>query len=138
MTTSPDRQASTTEVRVAQELMDRLERAWNAGSGNAFGEPFSIDADFVDIRGELHTGRDTIAEGHQSILETIYAGSVVDYRVLQARAVGDRVVLAHVRATLSAPAGPLAGEHAAIITAVFVKGDDEYEITSFHNALVSG
>jgi uncharacterized protein (TIGR02246 family) len=138
MTTSPDRQATTTEVRVAQDIMNRLERAWNAGSGTDFGEPFSSDADFVDIRGELHTGRDTIAEGHQSILDTIYAGSTVDYQVLQARAVDDRVVLAHVRATLDAPSGPLAGEHAATITVVLLKRDDEYEITSFHNALVTG
>ena len=33
---------------VATEIIGRLERAWNAGDGRAFGEPFAPDADFVD------------------------------------------------------------------------------------------
>lgn len=47
------------------------------------------------------------------------------------------MILAHVRATLSAPGGPLAGEQASTITAVLLKNDDEWEITAFHNTLVS-
>jgi hypothetical protein len=37
---------------VANELIGRLEQAWNEADGRAFGEPFSTDADFVDIRGD--------------------------------------------------------------------------------------
>ena len=86
--------------------MERLERAWNSANGVAFGEPFSTDADFVAIRGDLHTGRDAIAEGHQQILDTIYAGSTARYEVLQARELDDRVILAHARCTVNAPGGP--------------------------------
>src|SRR5262245_36110211 len=117
--------------------MQRLERAWNSADGAAFGEPFSTEADFVTIRGDLHTGRDAIAAGHQQIFDTIYAGSTIAYRVVQARALGDRIVLAHTRATLNVPGGPLAGEHASTITAVMVKHDGGYEITAFHNTLIT-
>lgn len=103
-----------------------------------FSEPFTADADFVAIRGDLHTGRDAIAEGHQQILDTIYAGSTARYRVLHARELDERVILAHVRGMLSAPGGPLAGEHASTITVVLLRGDDEYEITAFHNMLITG
>jgi hypothetical protein len=37
---------------VSNELIGRLERAWNEADGRAFGEPFSANADFVTIRGD--------------------------------------------------------------------------------------
>ncbi len=60
----PDPETDLTAV--AQSVLDRLEAAWNGADGTAFGEPFSADADFVAIRGDLHTGREAIAGGHQS------------------------------------------------------------------------
>lgn len=123
---------------IAQTIMQRLEQAWNRADGTAFGEPFSTGADFVAIRGDLHTGRDAIAAGHQQLFDTIYAGSTVRYQVLQVRRLGDGVILAHARCSLNAPGGPLAGEHASTITAVLARYDDEYEIAAFHNTLVTG
>jgi uncharacterized protein (TIGR02246 family) len=134
---APDPQTTTDVVAVAEAIISRLERAWNSASGVAFSEPFSPDADFVAIRGDLHTGRDSIAEGHEQILHTIYAGSTVRYQVLQARELDDRVILAHVRCTMRAPSGPFAGEHASTSTVVLVKRDDQYEIAAFHNTLIS-
>ncbi len=124
------RQASSNSVAVAQSIMRRLEDAWNAADGAAFGEPFSSDADFVAIRGDLHTGRQAIAEGHQQILHTIYANSTIRYEVLRARELDERILLAHVRCTLIAPTGPLAGENSSMITLVLAKQDDEYEIAA--------
>ena len=123
---------------IAQVVMQRLELAWNSADGAAFGEPFSPGADFVAIRGDLHTGRDAIAAGHQQILGTVYAGSTIRYQVLRARELGDRVILAHARAELSVPGGPLAGEHTSTITAVLLRHDDGGEITAFHNTPVTG
>src|SRR5215469_18519909 len=122
-------QATAEVVATVQAIMQRLEHAWNTADGRAFGEPFSPGADFVAIRGDLHTGREAIAAGHQEILGTVYAGSTIRYQILQARQLGDRVVLSHVRAALSVPGGPLAGEHASTITAVLLKHGDEWETT---------
>ena len=133
-----EQHASRSAVAVAQAIMNRLEDAWNASDGAAFAEPFSADADFVAIRGDLHTGKNAIAEGHQQILDTIYAGSTIRYEALQGRALDDRVILGHVRCTINAPRGPLAGEHASMITVVLRKQDDEHEITAFHNTLITG
>ena len=123
---------------VAETIMQRLELAWNRADGAAFGEPFSADADFVAIRGDLHTGREAIAAGHQQIFDTIYAGSTVRYEVLQARELDGQVIVAHIRGTMDAPGGPLAGQHACTITLVLLRHDDKYEITAFHNTLVTG
>ena len=54
----------------AETLIERLQQAWNAGDGLAFGAPFAPDADFVTVRGELHSG-EAIAAGRQQIFDTI-------------------------------------------------------------------
>ncbi|MDQ3936320.1 MAG: SgcJ/EcaC family oxidoreductase [Actinomycetota bacterium] len=122
---------------IAQELADRLGAAWNAADGQAYGEPFAADAGFVAIRGDLHSGREAIARGHEGILGTIYAGSTIRYEVVDARALRDDVLIAHVRGTLNAPSGPLAGEQEAMATAVVVREGEEWRIAAFHNTLVS-
>jgi uncharacterized protein (TIGR02246 family) len=122
---------------MAQGILDRLEAAWNGADGAAYGEPFSPDADFVAIRGDLYTGREAIAGGHEEILHSIYAGSTARFRVLQARPLDDRVVLVHARMTVDSPAGPLKGEHSSTATAVLVERDGRYEIAAFHNTLVT-
>jgi uncharacterized protein (TIGR02246 family) len=131
-----NQQAPSDLVAIAQAIMKRLEQAWNAGNGDAFAEPFAADADFVAIRGDLHTGRIAIAKGHQQIFDTIYAGSRLRYEVLQARELGPQAILAHARGSLDAPSGPLAGQHASTVTVVLLKQADAYEITAFHNTLI--
>ena len=129
--TTPDLAAT------AQEILDRLESAWNAADGAAYGAPFSADADFVAIRGDYYTGREAIADGHEGILHSIYAGSTARFTVLQARPLDDRVTLVHARMVVDSPAGPLQGEHASTATVVLVERDGGHEIVAFHNTLVT-
>ena len=119
-----------------ETVVKRLQDAWNAADGAAFGAPFAADADFVTIRGELHSG-EAIAAGHQQIFDTIYAGSTLRYTVLDAREIDDRVILAHLRGNLSVPAGPLAGEAEAVASIVLVRDGDEPRIAAFHNTRVA-
>jgi uncharacterized protein (TIGR02246 family) len=122
---------------IADSVVKQLEDAWNAADGAAFAAPFAPDADFVNIRGDLHTGGEEIAAGHQRIFDSIYAGSTVRYTVLQARELDDRVILAHVSATLDAPTGPLAGQTNALASIVLVGDRDEQRIAAFHNTVVA-
>ena len=122
---------------VANELIGRLEQAWNEADGRAFGEPFTAEADFVDIRGEHHRGKEAIAAGHQAIFDSIYEGSSAEYKLIQTRELSDDVILAHATAILRAPSGPLAGEHSAVQSLVLIRTGDEWKIASFHNTLVA-
>ena len=122
---------------VAAELIGRLERAWNGADGVAFGEPFAPDADFVDIRGEHHRGREAISAGHQAIFDSIYEGSSVDYELTGARELSGDVLLAHATGVLRVPSGPLAGEHRAVQSLVLVRGGYGWEIAAFHNTPVA-
>ena len=69
----------------------------NAADGQAFGEPFTEDADFVALRGDYHQSQESIAVGHQGIFNTIYKDSRITYVLLQARTLTDNVILAHAR-----------------------------------------
>ena len=123
--------------RIVSDLVSELERAWNTADGAAFGRPFAEDADFVNIRGEHFRTREAIAKGHQGIFNTIYKGSVVQFQVIGVRAIAPVVLLAHVRSTLKAPTGPLAGEHSSLFTVVLVQDQHDWRIAAFHNTLVT-
>lgn len=124
---------------IARSTLTRLSDAWNAGNGSAFGAPFAEDADFVTIRGDHLQGREAIARGHQAIFDTIYKGSTVAFRLLQARVLTDDVLLAHAQGELKAPTGPLAGEHTSTVTLVLVRLDQDadWRVAAFHNTLVA-
>jgi len=61
--------------RELEQVVSRLESAWNALDGAAFAAPFATDCDFVNIRGEHFRGRDAVAAGHTALFRGIYAGS---------------------------------------------------------------
>jgi uncharacterized protein (TIGR02246 family) len=121
---------------VAAELVERLEQAWNQADGAAFARDFADDADFVNIRGEHHTGQPAIAAGHQGIFDTIYKGSTNRLELESARLVAPGSIVAVVRSTLEAPVGPLHGTNQARFTLVLVERGGRWEVEAFHNTLV--
>ncbi|CAA9276254.1 MAG: hypothetical protein AVDCRST_MAG76-3693 [uncultured Acidimicrobiales bacterium] len=123
---------------IVTEAFARLEQAWNDADGNAFGAPFTVDADFVDIRGSRHHGAAAIAAGHQAIFDSIYRGSHVGYSLTDSASLASGCVLGLVDATLDVPTGPLTGTQSSTITAVLVDEAGTWRIRAFHNTLVSG
>jgi uncharacterized protein (TIGR02246 family) len=120
------------------DIVAKLEGAWNALDGAAFAAPFAADADFVNIRGEHFRGRAAIAAGHAEIFRTIYAGSRNQLAVETARLLRPDVALAHVHAVLDVPHGPLAGRHSARFSLVLTKESGGWQIAAFHNTLEPG
>lgn len=118
--------------KIAIELMNGLEQAWNNADGKAFGKLFTAKADFVDIRGELHQSKKAIAAGHQEIFDSIYKDSRLAYTLLQARKVAKGVVLAHLAGELTTPSG----QHHSLQSVVLVRKASGWKISSFHNTLV--
>ena len=126
------------DLTAFERIVASMEAAWNAGDGNAWGSPFSENADFVTIRAEHLRGRGAIAAGHAAIFRTIYAGSINRLRIESARLLRPDVGLVHVEATLKAPTGPLAGTHVARFSIVLTREAGEWQIASLHNTLEPG
>jgi len=117
-------------------LAASLEAAWNAGSGDGFAAHFAEDADFVNIFGHYGKGRPAIAEAHNAIFRTVYAGSRLAYTVLRARYLTMDVALMHLDARLRIPSGPMVGEKHSIPSLVLTRTGDHWKIASFHNTLI--
>ena len=117
-------------------IVHELEASWNAADGARFGAPFTDDADFVTIRGDHLRGREAIAKGHQGIFNSIYKGSTVSYEVVSVRPIAPGALVAHVKAELNAPSGPLAGRHNSLFTIVVVQQQSDWRIAAFHNTLI--
>jgi uncharacterized protein (TIGR02246 family) len=120
---------------IAADQLARLERAWNTADGAAFGAAFADDSEFVDIRGGHHRGATAIAEGHQGLFDSIYAGSTICYRLGTARQVAPGCVLAVAEATLDVPGGPAPGTHRSRLTAVISGAYGRWSIAAFHNTI---
>ena len=118
-----------------ENIVDRLEAAWNTMDGPAFAAAFAANADFVTIRGEHYRGRPAIAAGHAAIFRTIYSGSTSRCTVEAVRLLRPQVALVHVHSLLEAPQGPLAGRHAARFSLVVIKEPGGWEIAALHNTL---
>jgi len=114
-------------------LVGRLEATWNAADATGFAAEFTRDADFVNVRGDYHSGRDAVAHGHAAIWKSIYASSTIRYSLLRVREVAPGVLVAHVDALLRVPAGPFAGDISAIPSMVLVQDGGAWRIASFHN-----
>lgn len=137
---TPDPQAvDTSEARrIAAGVLGRLEAAWNAGDGQAFGAPYAADASFVTIRGEFHRSRAAVAAGHAAVLGSIYAGSTNHMEVVDARFVADDVIVVTSRNTMVAPTGPFAGTTAAMSTSVLIRDGGDWQVAVTQNTLEVG
>jgi uncharacterized protein (TIGR02246 family) len=127
-----------TDRAVFENIVLRLQTAWNAMDGEAFAAPFGAEADFVNIRGEHFRGRAEIAAGHAGLFQGIYAGSTNQLTVEDARTLRPEVALVRVRSRLDVPRGPFAGRHGARFTLVLTKERQGWEIASLHNTLEAG
>lgn len=123
-------------IQVLAGTLETMQAAWNRGDAVAFGALFTDDAEFVDIRGGYHRGRVAIEQGHAGIFATIYKGSRLTCRPLDARAIASDVIIAHGCTELVTTSGMLAGK-TALHTLVFVKKNDRWLATAFHNMIIA-
>ena len=123
--------------KIATEIIGQLERAWNSADGQAYGVPFTEDADFVNIRGDHFHTQEEIAQAHKYIFDMIYKDSVSRIELMQARSIENKVIIAHAKAIVNTPTGPLAGEGIAVATLVIVNTESGWRITAFHNTAVN-
>ena len=127
---------STTDLDAILRVIAGLERAWNNADGEDYGLWFQEDAEFVNVWGMYARGRKQIAEGHDMIFRTVYAGSTLQVLPLNVRAITGEVVVAHMQCRLSVPRGPMTGEHDALPSATLVRDSGAWKISAFHNTVV--
>ena len=141
----------TADERAIRDITARAEHAWNEGDAAGFCAAMTDDVDFINVLGEHHKGRETVARGHQHIFATIYKDSRVHYTVESVRFVRPDVALAFIHAKLISrlPSAAIASaarqsrideemhESRARPTMVVVKNDGRWQIVAFHNTSIA-
>lgn len=128
---------SPEDFAALESIVAGMERAWNAADGQGFAAAFAMDADQVNIFGDVLNGRPDIAERHDRIFNTIFRGSSNALRLVEARYVNENVVLARMSSTVVVPQGPLAGELRTLASLLFHRTESGWELLTLHNTRVS-
>jgi uncharacterized protein (TIGR02246 family) len=124
----------TAEELAIRECISIVEAGWNAGDGSKFAAPFAENADYVIVDGRYINGRQTIAQGHQQIFDTIYRDTHNVATVQRIRFLGDDVAVAHVAWQLTFRQD--AAVHKSMNTMVLAKANGAWSITAFQNTPV--
>ncbi len=118
-------------------VIKQMENGWNAGAAREFAAPMAENIDFITIRADHLQGRQAVIDSHLDVLSTFYAGSTNCFHVETLRMLREDVALAHIRAVLESPSGPLEGRHEAVYTLVLLRENGKWEATSFHITLAT-
>jgi uncharacterized protein (TIGR02246 family) len=130
----PRQETAEAEVRA---LYRRVLTGWNAGSGEAFGAPFSRDAVFIGFDGSVQRGREQIASAHQQLFEKWVKGSRLVDGETTVRLLGpDAAILHAVGGTVMPGRSQPAPERASIQTLVATRAGNEWSFVSFQNTRI--
>ena len=81
------------ERAIADSLVSRLTRAWDAADVDEWIGQFWPDASSVTLRGELLADRNEIRERHAALWTGIFKGSRVAYSIRRVRGLGNAALL---------------------------------------------
>ncbi len=114
-------------------FVQRMENAWNAGDYATWGGSFAEEADFINIFGGHHHGRETITASHKNIFGGVFKHSHNELTVETTRHLGGDLHAALVFTHLVFSKG----EHDGRMGMVLRETADTFEIVWFQNTFVT-
>jgi uncharacterized protein (TIGR02246 family) len=116
-------------------LMGRLGDAWERGDGKAYGLVFAEDAQYVTAPGERLYGRESIANSHQHIFDTIFKGTKLgrNYPVRYRSVTPDVVLVEGSGAVLFPGEVEASVPPNGLMTMIVAKQKGQWQIVSFQN-----
>ena len=60
-----------------QKMLDIEQAAWNAGDSITYANEYTVDADFINIRGQVFEGRKAVQQQHERIFAGPFNGSSI-------------------------------------------------------------
>jgi uncharacterized protein (TIGR02246 family) len=119
------------------QIIDHFSNAWNNHEGHGSADYYAQDADFVNIFGMAFAGKSEIESRHVKIHETFLKGSTFEVTQSRLREANPEVVIAHVYWKVSNLQKPDFQEMKGVFTHVFLKNQNNWEITASQNTRIS-
>jgi uncharacterized protein (TIGR02246 family) len=111
--------AETPQVAVEQ-MLTAEQTAWNAGDSISYADEYTDDADFINIRGQVFTGKAAVQQQHAKILAGPFKGSTIQIKLRKLTEAGAGVVLVDTDQTVTnfkgLPPGVVATSAGTLVT----------------------
>jgi uncharacterized protein (TIGR02246 family) len=118
-------------------LYQKLIDGWNAGSGEAFGEPLTEDADFVAFDGTYFKGRQAVVDFQNVLFKKHLKGSRLTGKVSSVRFLTESVALMHaIGGTVMPGSRKASPARNSIQTLVAVKRSSSWRLAAFQNTRI--
>ncbi|MBE9191800.1 SgcJ/EcaC family oxidoreductase [Gloeocapsopsis crepidinum LEGE 06123] len=119
-------------------LFEQLVNSWNQGAGDAYGELFEEDADYVAFDGSHTKGRAAIAIQHQQLFDTFLRGTRLKGQIDSMQFLSPDVALIHTTGgtLMSWQSDASIPGRKSIQTLVARKRDGKWYFVAFHNTRI--
>ncbi|MGH2354172.1 MAG: SgcJ/EcaC family oxidoreductase [Chloroflexota bacterium] len=137
-TTAPvadDIASSAADETAVRDLFRRMLDAWGRGDGDAYGDQFTEDVDYVAFDGAHTKGRQQVATWHQQLFDTWLKGTRLVGQIERIRFLSPDVALVHATGATLMP-GKDRPVRSSIQTLVATKRDGAWQFTAFHNCRI--
>ena len=122
--------------KAVRQLVEAFVDAWNVHDASAFARVFADDADFTNVFGMHARGRETIAQFHRPIFETIFKDSRLAAAETTVRFIRPDVAAVDVRWEMTGARDPMGNEwplRRGLINLTIVREADTWSIVVMHN-----
>ncbi len=109
------------ELQVAiEKILATEQSAWNAGDSVVYAGEYTDDADFINIRGQIFTGKPAIQQQHAKIFAGPFKGSTIAIDLRRFNQISDSAVLVDTDQTVTnfvgLPPGIVESSPGALVT----------------------
>jgi uncharacterized protein (TIGR02246 family) len=117
----------------------QMTAGFNKHDAKAATQMYTSDADFVNVRGDKYTGAEEIQQKLEAIFLTRAKQATLKTLNVTVRFVNPGLAIAHVTNELSGlvdSAGVKLPSHKELSIRVFIKENDNWRVTAFHNTMI--
>ncbi|WP_353070126.1 SgcJ/EcaC family oxidoreductase [Tunturibacter empetritectus] len=85
--------AEDTPQVAIEKMLAREQSAWNTGDSASYADEYTEDADFINIRGQVFTGKTAVQQQHAKIFAGPFKGSAIGIVLRKFAQISDLAVL---------------------------------------------
>lgn len=127
------------DEQTIRDIILQMTEGFNKHDAKAATQMYTSNADFVNVRGDKYTGAEEIRQKLAAILSTRAKEATLKTLNTTIRFVNPELAIAHVTNELSGlvdSAGLKLPSHQELSIRVFIKENDNWRVTAFHNTMI--
>jgi len=125
------------EEKAIRQLIEKLEKSWNAHDAKTYAESFASDAEFTTVFGQVSRGRKAIEEGHARVLSSVFKNSSIRITETRIRFIKPDVVSVAMKWIMQGANlwdENFSRERRGLLTWTLIYQNERWEIVLAHNA----